>query len=94
MIIVSHSMEDVAEYCDNLTVLKGGETLLSGRCAEVFEHEDMLTESGLGVPQITRFMRLLRERGVKCDTVYTVDAAFEEIKRLLLAKNVKREGDE
>ena len=94
VIIVSHSMEDVAEYCDNLTVLKGGETLLSGRCAEVFEHEDMLTESGLGVPQITRFMRLLRERGVKCDTVYTVDAAFEEIKRLLLAKNVKREGDE
>ena len=94
VIIVSHSMEDVAEYCDNLTVLKGGETLLSGRCAEVFEHEDMLTESGLGVPQITRFMRLLRERGVKCDTVYTVDAAFDEIKRLLLAKNVKREGDE
>ena len=94
VIIVSHSMEDVAEYCDNLTVLKGGETLLSGRCAEVFEHEDMLTESGLGVPQITRFMRLLRERGVKCDTVYTVEAAFDEIKRLLLAKNVKREGDE
>ena len=94
VIIVSHSMEDVAEYCDNLTVLKGGETLLSGKCAEVFEHEDMLTESGLGVPQITRFMRLLRERGVKCDTVYTVDAAFDEIKRLLLAKNVKREGDE
>ena len=83
VIIVSHSMEDVAEYCDNLTVLKNGEVLLNGSCAEVFEHERELVESGLGVPQIARFMRLLRERGVQCDTAYTVDSAFEAIKRLL-----------
>ena len=93
VIIVSHSMEDVAEYCDNLTVLKNGEVLLSGKCADVFEHEQLLTESGLGGPQVTRFMRLLRERGVPCKTVYTVDSAFDEIKRLLQGKQNGGEGD-
>lgn len=91
VIIVSHSMEDVAEYCDTLTVLKNGEVLRSGSCAEVFMHEKELTESGLGVPQITRFMRLLRERGVMVsDDIYTVDAAFDELKRIL---GEKRGGD-
>ena len=87
VIIVSHSMEDVAEYCDTLTVLKNGEVLRSGSCAEVFTHEKELTESGLGVPQITRFMRLLRERGVRvAEDIYTVDAAFDELKRILKEK--------
>ena len=84
VIIVSHSMEDVAEYCDNLTVLKNGQVLLYGRCAEVFRHEKELTESGLGVPQIARFMRLLRERGVDLpEDIYTVSAAFDALKRIL-----------
>jgi len=87
VIIVSHSMEDVAEYCDTLTVLKNGEVLRSGSCAEVFAYEKELTESGLGVPQITRFMRLLRERGVKvAEDIYTVDAAFDELRRILDGK--------
>ena len=93
VIIVSHSMEDVAEYCDNLTVLKNGEVLLSGTCEQVFQYEKELVSSGLGVPQITRFMRLLRERGVECNTVYTVDAAFDEIKRLLMSKSGKGEDN-
>lgn len=91
VIIVSHSMEDVAEYCDNLTVMKNGTVIMNGSCAEVFGHEEMLTESGLGVPQITRFMRLLRERGVECTkNIYTVDAAFDELKRLLEGREGER----
>ena len=84
VIIVSHSMEDVAEYCDNLTVLKNGEVLTQGSCAEVFKNELQLTESGLGVPQVTRFMRLLRQRGIALsDDIYTVSAAFDELSRIL-----------
>ncbi len=84
VIIVSHSMEDVAEYCDNLTVLKEGKLLTHGSCAEVFRREGELTESGLGVPQITRFVRLLRQRGVKIDDdIYTVGYAFDIIKKML-----------
>jgi energy-coupling factor transport system ATP-binding protein len=84
VIIVSHSMEDVAEYCDTLTVMKNGSVLTHGSCSEVFRKEKELTESGLGVPQITRFMRLLRERGVDLpEDIYTVSAAFDALKRIL-----------
>ena len=84
VIIVSHSMEDVAVYCDRLTVLKKGEVMLTGDCAEVFKHEKELTECGLGVPAISRFMRLIREKGIDVrEGIYTVDDALEEILRLL-----------
>ena len=84
VIIVSHSMEDVAVYCDRLTVLKKGEIMLTGDCAEVFKHEKELTECGLGVPKISRFMRLLREKGIDVrDGIYTVDDALDEVLRLL-----------
>lgn len=93
VVIVSHSMEDVAEYCDNLTVLKDGEVIAVGECAEVFRQEQILTESGLDVPQITRFMRMLRERGVALsDDIYTVDAAFDEIKRILSERQGKTDA--
>ena len=84
VIIVSHSMEDVAVYCDRLTVLKKGEVMLTGDCTEVFKHEKELTECGLGVPAISRFMRLIREKGIDVrEGIYTVDDALEEILRLL-----------
>ena len=68
----------------NVSVLKNGRVLLSGSTGEVFRHEKELVSSGLGVPQITRFMRLLRERGVECaDNIYTVEEALREVKRLL-----------
>lgn len=84
VIIVSHSMEDVAEYCDTLSVLRKGELLLSGECGSVFSHEKELVETGLGVPQITRFMRLLREGGMPVrDDIYTIDEAYREITKML-----------
>ena len=84
VIIVSHSMEDVAEYCDTLSVLRKGELLFSGECGSVFAHERELVETGLGVPQITSFMRLLREGGMPVrDDIYTIDAAYQEIMRFL-----------
>ena len=84
VIIVSHSMEDVAEYCDTLSVLRKGELLFSGECGSVFAHEKELVETGLGVPQITSFMRLLREGGMPVrDDIYTIDAAYQEIMKML-----------
>lgn len=81
VIIVSHSMEDVAAYCDNITVLSEGKLFMSGSCAEVFEHESELTEMGLGVPQITRFIRMLRDAGVELRRdIYTVEDAVSAIK--------------
>ena len=80
VIIVSHSMEDMARLCDNLVVMAGGKILMSGNCDTVFEQAKQLISVGLDVPQITQLMNLLRDKGIKVDNgIYTVDQAFEFI---------------
>lgn len=83
VIIVSHSMEDMATYCDDIIVMAHGKVHLSGSRDAVFAHARELCEVGLDVPQITRLALLLRERGVRMpDGVYTVDAALDALRPL------------
>ena len=83
MIIVSHSMEDMATYCDDIIVMAHGKVHLSGSRDAVFSHASELCEVGLDVPQITRLALLLRERGIRMpDGVYTVDAALDALRPL------------
>ena len=83
VLIVSHSMEDMARYCDRLIVMSGAKILLEGECREIFTRADELSAVGLDVPQITRLMLALREKGIELDTsVFTVEEALEEILRL------------
>jgi energy-coupling factor transport system ATP-binding protein len=85
VVIVSHSMEDMARLCDNLIVMAGGRIFMQGNRTEVFGEADRLTEVGLDVPQITRLMVLLEKRGVAVDKgIYTVDGAYEYIRNNLL----------
>ena len=76
VIIVSHNMDDMAKYCEDLVVLSHSRIVMKGSRNEVFSRGDELEEIGLGVPQMTGVMRMLRERGidVPCD-IYTVDDA-------------------
>lgn len=84
VIIVSHSMEDMATYCDDIIVISRGRVFLSGSRDEVFSHAAALTEVGLDVPQITRLAMILRERGVELpDSIYTVDALKVALRPLL-----------
>ena len=84
VVIVSHSMEDMAKLCDNLVVMAAGEILMSGDRATVFSEPDKLTAVGLDVPQITQLMNLLAKRGVPlAKGVYTVVQAYEFIKNNL-----------
>ncbi|MBQ8818672.1 MAG: energy-coupling factor transporter ATPase [Clostridia bacterium] len=84
VVIVSHSMEDMAKLCDNLVVMAAGEILMSGDRATVFSEPDKLTAVGLDVPQITQLMNLLAKRGVPlAKGVYTVEQAYEFIKNNL-----------
>lgn len=84
VVIVSHSMEDMAKLCDNLVVMAAGEILMSGDRATVFSESDKLTAVGLDVPQITQLMNLLAKRGVPlAKGVYTVEQAYEFIKNNL-----------
>ena len=80
VVIVSHSMEDVARYCDELIVMSGARVLMSGTPDKVFSQPEILVKNGLDIPQIARLNMLLREKGVDLgDGVYTVDGAFERI---------------
>ena len=83
VIIVSHSMEDMATYCDDIIVMAHGKVHLSGSRDQVFAHARELCEVGLDVPQITKLALLLRERGVQMPGgVYTVDAALDALRPL------------
>ena len=86
VILVSHSMEDLAKLADTGSVLKEGRVEMTGPPREVFQQEARLHEIGLGVPQMTRvFHRLgeqLPESGI-CKEIFTVEEGAKEILRLL-----------
>jgi len=82
VVLVSHSMDEIAQNVDRIIVLKSSHILMEGTPREVFAHGEELLAAGLDVPQITRVAMALRERGVAVNpAVYTVD----ELKRALLA---------
>jgi len=86
VILVSHSMEEVARTVDRLVVVNDGVIPFRGTPREVFQHGRELEEMGLGVPQMTRVFHRLREMGVDIDpSVYTIEQAKQAI---LKAKGV------
>ncbi len=83
VIIVSHSMEDMAAYCDDIIVMAHARVVLAGSRDEVFAHADTLAEVGLDVPQITHLALLLKNAGVTLPaSIYTVDAAIAALTEL------------
>jgi len=80
VLIVSHSMEDMAMYCDDVIVMANAKILMHRPTAEVFSRAEELTAVGLDVPLITRTAAALRQYGVDIGLdVYTVDYAVEKI---------------
>ena len=83
VILVSHSMEEVARTVDRLVVVNDGKIPFQGTPRQVFQHGDELEHMGLGVPQLTRVFHRLRAMGADVDpSVYTL----EQAKAALLAK--------
>ena len=84
VVIVSHSMEDMARYSDEIIGMDHAKVKMQGTTREIFERADELVSVGLDVPQITEVMNLLRSRGLPVrNGIYTVDDARDEILRLL-----------
>ena len=83
IILVSHSMDDMAEHADRLIVMDKGKVAMDGPAREVFSHREELEEMGLAVPEVTAILSELRKAGypVKTDVI-TVDAARDEILRV------------
>lgn len=88
IILVSHSMEDVARLADRMVVMHQGKIAMDGTPREIFRHEKELKEIGLGVPQVTTFMNALKERGANVNTdCITVEEARQELLRYLKEGN-------
>ena len=84
VVIVSHSMEDMAMYCDTIAVMSHGKLIMHGDCKTVFSEKEMLTEAGLDVPEITNTVHALRKKGIEISkSIYTVDGAVNAIKEYL-----------
>ena len=80
IILVSHSMDDVARYVDRIMVMGGGKLLYDDEPVKVFRHVTELEELGLAAPQITYIMKLLKERGLDVSSdALTVEEAAAEI---------------
>lgn len=83
VILVSHSMEDVAKYVDRIIVMNQGEALYDGAPKDVFCHYKELEEIGLAAPQVTYLMHEMREAGMDISTEpTTVEEAKEAILRM------------
>ena len=83
VIIVSHSMEDMARLCDDIVVMAHAKVYMQGDRREIFSRADELVSIGLDIPQITQLMMILRQRGVPVPAgIYTVEEALAAIRAL------------
>lgn len=84
ILLVSHSMEDVAEYVDRIIVMNKGSIMYDDVPKEVFRHYKELEEVGLAAPQVTYIMHALRAKGLPVDAdVTTVEEAADQIARAI-----------
>ena len=80
IVLVSHSMDDVANYVERIMVMNSGQIALDGTPNEVFAHVEELESMGLAAPQITYIMRHLKDLGMDVDTTpLTIEEAAKEI---------------
>lgn len=87
IILVSHSMEDVAKLVDRILVMDNSKVVMDDVPREIFKRADELENIGLGIPQITKFMRTFKSKGNDVrDDILTVDEAKCEIIRYLRSK--------
>ena len=81
IILVTHVMDDVANYADTVYALEAGKILLAGSPCDVFQQVDFLEEKQLGVPKITKFSQALVKKGLQLDKLpITLEAFMEEVR--------------
>lgn len=84
IMLVSHSMEDVAKYADRILVMNDGELVMDGTVQEIFARYRELENIGLAAPQVTYILNALQQRGVPVRTgATTIEEAKREILRVM-----------
>lgn len=89
VVMVSHSMDDLANCCDRIVVMNEGAVFAEGTPAQVFAHADELKSIGLGVPAAQRMALALTEAGVplRRGGLYTVESLADELENLLIGRS-------
>ena len=82
IMMVSHSMDDVARLTDRLLVMNGSHLAMDGTPAEVFTRAEELVEMGLNIPQVTRVFLELKHLGLDVEPVYTIEQAVKVLKAI------------
>jgi len=82
IMMVSHSMSDVARLAQRLLVMSGAKLVMDGTPVEVFSHAQELLEMGLDIPEITRLFLKLQQMGLPVAQVYTIEQAVAQLKKL------------
>lgn len=91
VVLISHSMEDIAKIADRIIVMNDGQIYFDKKTKEAFSNVDDLKSVGLNVPQITELMDILRKKGYNFKkNILTVEEAFYEIKREWRKNNDKK----
>ena len=87
VILVSHSMEDIAKYVDRIIVMNKGNKMYDGKPKEVFAHYEELEKVGLAAPQVTYIMHALSQKGIPVNlNATTIDEAAREIFKMIKGK--------
>ena len=82
IMMVSHSMDDVARLTDRLLVMNGAHLAMDGTPSQVFTRAEELLEMGLNIPEVTRVFLELKKMGLPVEPVYTINQAVEVLKKL------------
>lgn len=84
VIMVSHSMEDIAQIADRVIVINDGEIAMDGTVEEIYSRSEELLKMGLNVPEVTRIFASLKNRGFDVPTnIYTVEKGVEILKKMM-----------
>ena len=93
VIIVSHSMEDMAQYCDDVVVMARAKVLMAGDRDHIFSRADELEAVGLDIPQVTKLCQLLRRGGMPVPAgLYTIGAAEDALISIFSEAKEKKKG--
>lgn len=82
VMMVSHSMEDVARLTDRLLVMQESHIAMDGTPGEVFARAEELVQMGLDIPQVTRVFLYLRQMGLELENVYTIEQAVSALRKI------------
>lgn len=79
IVMVSHSMDDVARFAEHMIVMRDGSVVMNGPPADIFQHDEELVEMRLGVPVATRISRMLQRKGVDVKTSISLDELARDV---------------